>query len=219
MEVGKLTVQRRHTTGKGTARQLRAQGLVPGVCYGGNLEAPIHLTLSPKALKASLDPVRKANTVITLTVEDAGKSNEVIAMLKDYTVHPTRRDVTHVDLIAIDPNAFVEVEVPVILAGKFAGLIKGGQLNVVRHEIEVRCLPTNIPNRIDHDIHALDIGDVVHVSDLVLPEGVTAVSSPRLTIATCVATEADAAPAAAAATDAKKEPAKKEAPKKEAPKK
>src|SRR5678816_743674 len=96
-QVGKLTVSIRNTAGKGAATKLRAQGKVPGVCYGaspdGRIE-PMQIEVDVKALRAALDPVRKQNTVIDLTIEANGKSHRLHALVKDYQLHPTRRDIT-----------------------------------------------------------------------------------------------------------------------------
>lgn len=221
MEVGKLTVTRRTEMGKGESRRLRRSGLVPGVCYGGGLKAPLPVLLSPKALKLSLDPVKRQNTVIEVTVQQngGGADQKLMALLWDYQSHPIRREVTHVDLLAIDPEKPVEVEVPIELTGKPAGAVDGGQLHVVRHALLIKAKPAAIPGRILVDVTPLHIGEVIHVSDLSLPEGVEPAVPERLTIVTCVAPEAEelvptaeagaeAAAAPAAAAEAK--PEKKE---------
>jgi large subunit ribosomal protein L25 len=188
MEVGKLTVNRRYKTGKGVARSLRRQGLVPGICYGATVEEPIWITVDPKALKGSLDPLKRRNTVIDITVEDeAGGKVEIVAMLRDYQIHPIKRNVTHVDLVAIDTNKPVEALVPVELTGKSVGVVEGGQIHFERHAIEVWCTPANIPAKIELDISALDVGDVLHVYDLDIPENVEIHTPPHLSVVSCVA--------------------------------
>ncbi|HET6613818.1 MAG TPA: 50S ribosomal protein L25 [Kofleriaceae bacterium] len=215
MEVGKLTVTRRTDIGKGESRRLRKTGMVPGVCYGSGLETPLPVLLNPKELAASLDPVKRQNTVIEVTVNgETGGNATLMALLWDYQSHPIKREVTHVDLLAIDPEKAVEVEVPIELTGKAAGLVDGGQLHMVRHDLAVRCRPADIPGKILVDVTAMHIGDAIHVSDLTLPAGVEATLSERLTVVTCSAPEADVAPAAEggeaaaaapASTDAKSE--------------
>src|SRR5678816_4677424 len=100
-QVGKLTVSIRNTAGKGAATKLRAQGKVPGVCYGaspdGRIE-PLPIVVDVKALRAALDPVRKQNTVIDLTIDGTdGGSRKLHALVKEYQIHPLRRNITHVD--------------------------------------------------------------------------------------------------------------------------
>jgi large subunit ribosomal protein L25 len=108
MEVGKLTVTLRQNSGhKGAARQLRAQGKIPGVCYGASVNGkiePVAIVVDVKALRGALDPVRKQNTVIDLTIDDGGNKRSLHALVKEYQLHPIRREITHIDLLAIDPN-------------------------------------------------------------------------------------------------------------------
>jgi len=192
MEVGKLTVQLRSNKGKGVARRLRAAEMVPGICYGHQVEEPLAISLSPHELKGALDPEKRQNTVINMKVEDNGNTaRELTVMLREYQVHPIKRNVLHVDLVSIDADKNIEAEVPIRLVGKFKGLVQGGQLHVVRHDITVRCKPADIPNEFTLDITELDIGDVLHVSDLTLPENVSSVDSERLTIVTCTAPKAE----------------------------
>jgi large subunit ribosomal protein L25 len=217
MEVGKLTVQRRQQTGKGVARKLRAQGKIPGVCYGHELGEPVAIAVDTRALKASLDPVKRQNTVIDMTLEDDGQgSRAMTVMVKDYQIDTIRRELTHVDLIAIDTTREVVSEVPVDFAGKAKGLVLGGQLHVVRRTIQVQCTPGAIPDKVVVDISDLDIGGVIHVSDVEMPAGVAAHTPGHITLITCTAPDAgaeegtEAAPVAEAAkAPAAKAPAAK----------
>lgn len=196
MEVGKLTVNRRNKTGKGVSRKLRAQGRLPGICYGTSIE-PITVDLDGRAFRASLDPAKRQNTVIDLTIEDAGKQAQTLSvMVKDYQIHPIRREITHVDFVAVDLTQDVTVEVPLAFTGKAKGLTDGGTLHVVRHELVIRCKPADIPSQIEVDISNMGVGDVLHVSDLQLPAGATAAVSAQLTIITM------AAPASGGAAEA-----------------
>ncbi len=189
MEVGKLSVSLRHGRGKGPARRLRAHDLVPAVCYGDKLEKPLAITLDPKELKASLDPEKRANTVIEMEVLDGDKSIQTIkVMLKEYQIDSLRRNVTHVDLVAIDPEKTVHVEVPIDTVGRPLGVrVGGGQTLMVRHSLHVTCKPTDIPAKLVLDIENLDVGQALHLSDLTMPEGVTLVESEKLAIINCIA--------------------------------
>ena len=192
MEVGKLTVHVRKNISKGESRKLRAQGLVPGVCYGANLTAPLSVVVNPKELKGSLDPARGRNTVITVTVQDGqSQAAQLTAMLWEYQIDALRRHVTHVDLISIDPSKSLEVEVPIELLGKAIGTVDGGQLHVERHTLPVRCKPADIPVKFSIDISPLAIGDALHVSDLKMPAGVIAAIPESFTLVTCVAPKAE----------------------------
>lgn len=192
MEVGKLTVELRSGKGKGLSRRLRQEGMIPGVCYGHGLSAPLPVTVDPKALKASLDPVRGQNTVIDITVQDNGSAKHTVkAMVWEWQVHPLRRNLTHVDLIAIDPDKMIEVSVPIKLTGKAVGTVEGGQIHVVRHEVEIRAKPAEIPTEFVLDITPLDIGDALHVSDLEIPEGVELAVPESYSVVSCVAPKAE----------------------------
>lgn len=204
MEVGKLNVSLRTDKGKGYARRLRSQGLVPGICYGTLLEQPLPIVLDPKALKRALDPEKRHNTVINLTVEGSnGAGNrEMVVMLKDFQVGIIRRDVTHVDLIAIDPNQEVEIEVPIVLVGKPRGAVEGGQTHIVRREMTVSAKPADIPSKLELDISGLEIGDALHISDIVFPAGVEAMDAVELAVVTLVAPEKEEKPSEEAAAEA-----------------
>jgi large subunit ribosomal protein L25 len=192
MEVGKLNISLRKGTGKGEARRLRSQGLVPGVCYGAKLDAPLSVVVDPKELKGSLDPARGRNTVISVTVSANGQPHaQLTAMLWDYQIDTIRRSVTHVDLISIDPEKVIEVEVPLVWVGKAAGAIDGGVIHVERHTLPVKCRPADIPTQFEIDITPLHIGDAFHVSDVTMPAGVQAAVPTGFTLVTCTAPKAE----------------------------
>jgi large subunit ribosomal protein L25 len=206
MEFGKLTVEHRKHTGKNEARRLRASGRVPGICYGPGAP-PLPISLSARELKKALDPVKRQNTVIQLSLSpsDDGEARELTVMLKDYQVDPVRRDVQHVDLVVVDVNKEVTVEIPVVLVGRPLGVVDGGQLHTVLRTLLVSCKPADIPVKIEVNVSALKIGDAIHVSDVTMPAGVKAAVAGGQTIASVVAPKAEktaaeeAAEAAAAA--------------------
>jgi large subunit ribosomal protein L25 len=205
-QVGKLTVSLRTTSGTSAAKKLRASGKVPGVCYGaspaGRIE-PTPIEVDVKALRAALDPVRKQNTVIELTIDGNGSGKRQLhALVKEYQLDTIRREITHVDLLAIDPNKEVRAEVPLDFVGKPKGAIDGGQLRIVLRRLEVRAKPSEIPVKLPVDVSELDIGDVIHVSSIALPAGVNSVTHRDLAVVTCAAPEEEkieAAPTADAA--------------------
>jgi large subunit ribosomal protein L25 len=197
MEVGKLTVEVRSSVGhKGASRGLRTKGKVPGVCYGASVDgkiAPLPIIIDVKQLRGALDPVRKQNTVIDLTIQgEGGKTTSLHALVKEYQLHPLRREITHVDLLAIDPNKEVLADVPLEFVGKPKGTIEGGQLRIVLRKLEVRAKPNDIPVKLSVDVTPLEIGDVIHVSTIALPNGVTTVTGRDLAVVTCAAPEVDA---------------------------
>jgi large subunit ribosomal protein L25 len=203
MEVGKLTVTLRDRSGKGGARKLRAQGKVPGVCYGASVDGriePLPITVDVKQLRGALDPVRKRNTVISLTIEGGASPRSLHALVKDFQIDALRRDVTHVDLLAIDPDKEVRAEVPLEFNGKPKGTIDGGQLRIVLRTLSVRAKPSDIPVKLVVDVSPLEIGDVIHVSAIALPPGVASVTGRDLAVVTCAAPEEDKTPTTAEGT-------------------
>ena len=205
LEVGKLTVSLRDRSGKGDARKLRAQGRIPGVCYGASVEGriePLPITVDVKQLRGALDPVRKRNTVISLTIEGGASPRSLHALVKDIQVDTLRRDITHVDLLAIDPNKEVRAEVPLEFTGKPKGAINGGQIRIVLRSLTVRAKPADIPVKLEVDVSPLEIGDVIHVSTIALPAGVTSVTGRDLAVVTCAAPEEEKAAATTEAAPA-----------------
>jgi len=205
MEVGKLTVTLRTNAGhKGLARKLRAEGKVPGVCYGASVDGriePLPITITVKELRGALDPVRKQNTVIDLTIEGGASKRSLHALVKEYQVHPLRREITHVDLLAIDPNKEVTADVPLEFMGKPAGAINGGQVRIVLRKLEVRAKPSDIPIKLTVDVSPLEIGDVIHVSAIALPAGVASITGRDLAVVTCSAPEEEAVAATEVAVE------------------
>jgi large subunit ribosomal protein L25 len=174
--------------GKGGARALRRQNLVPAVVYGRGLE-PCAVTVEPKALKKAIATESGWNTLITLKGEGAFSGKVVI--LKDMQVDAIRRDVQHADFQVIDLKKKVHVLVPVHPVGKSEGEKVGGSLQIIRHELEVFCLPSAIPGAIEVDVTSLNIGDVLHVEDLVLPAGVEVPHEVNFTVITVTGHKAE----------------------------
>lgn len=178
-----LNVETRVRTGKGGSRKVRQDGLVPAVVYGKGVEA-LNLRLDPKALQKAVATEAGWNTLITL--KGNGPFDGLVVILKDMQIDAIRRNPMHVDFLAIDLNKTLAVMVPVQPVGKSQGEIEGGTLQLVRHEVEVYCLPTNIPTSIEIDVTALNIGEVVHIDELSLPEGVESQHDVNFTVLTVV---------------------------------
>ena len=171
MAQSQLTVTQRAGQGKGEARALRRQGLVPGVVYGKGT-ASCAVAVDPKALSQAIATKAGWNTLITL--QGAGPFDGKVVILKEMQLHPLRREPLHVDFQAVDLNQKVHVMVPVHAIGKSKGEKLGGQVQIIRHELEVVCLPDSIPESIDIDVSGLGIGVVVHINDIQFPAGVEA---------------------------------------------
>lgn len=186
MSQAELNVSTRTRLGKGGNRVLRREEQAPAVVYGKGME-PCSITIEPKAFKKALST--DINTLITLKGD--GPFDGKVVIVKEIKKHAIRRNIVHVDFMAIDLTKPVQVMVPVHTIGKSQGEKDGGSLQLIRHELEILCLPTAIPAAIEINVAALKIGAVVHVKDLQLPEGVKAPHDVNFTILTVagVATE------------------------------
>ncbi|MDC0709240.1 50S ribosomal protein L25/general stress protein Ctc [Stigmatella sp. ncwal1] len=204
-----LEAKPREGSGKGAARKLRAQGLVPAVVYGKHLEKPVHVAVNPKAVKQAINTPHKFNTLIQLKLDSA--THQVL--LKDYQTDPLSREILHVDFIDVRDNEQVKVNVPLVLTGKAAGIADGGLLSQIRRELELWALPQAIPEKIEVDVTPLKINQAIHINDLKLPQGVSVKTNVNYTVAVLSAPEReDAGVAAAAAASAATAPAAAAAP-------
>ena len=192
-----LVVESRANTGKGAARKLRAAGRVPAILYGQGWES-VPLTLDPRALEKVLKS-GGANTLLDLTVEGRSDLGSPVALVKELQRHPIRGTILHADLYQVDLTKTVEVEVPIHLLGKAKGIDFGGILEHSLREVALECLPRSIPASIEVDVSNMEIGDVIHVRDLVLPPGVSLVSDPDLGVVHVALPAAEETPVAAAA--------------------
>jgi large subunit ribosomal protein L25 len=178
-----LDVEPRIRTGKGGSRKVRRDGLVPAVVYGKGVEA-LNLRVDPKALQQAIATEAGLNTLITLKGD--GPFDGKVVILKDTQIDAIRREIQHVDFLAIDLQKKIAVMVPVQPRGKSVGEKEGGTLQMVRHELEVFCLPTKIPTAIEVDVTALQVGDSVHIDEVTLPAGVEVPHDVNFTVLTVV---------------------------------
>jgi large subunit ribosomal protein L25 len=236
-----LDAEFRETQGKGASRRLRHEGKVPAILYGGHLGARA-LTLSHQKLVLMLDNERFYSTILNLRVGDQTQA----AILKDVQRHPYKNAVVHVDFQRVEENEKIRISIPLHFKGASISpgvKTQGGMVSHMRNDVEVSCLPKDLPEFIEVDISGLSLNESIHLSQLKVPDAVTlvdlakedsaivAIHSPRAeepepTVAAAAGAPAEgaAAPAAAAgaaaAGDAKKaEPAKKDEAKKEPAKK
>jgi len=181
--VNALVAEVRDATGKGVARKLRAAGRIPAVVYGRGTESRA-ISVDPKALVQLLQKGGAGmNTLIELSVDGTAKT----VLVKELQRDPVRGRPLHTDFYLVDLDQKVEVSVPIHLIGRPEGVELGGILDHPLREIELECLPRAIPESIDVDVSALDVGDSIHVRDLELPEGVSVQSDVNLAVASVVA--------------------------------
>jgi len=193
MATSQLTVNSRAKAGKGISRSLRRSGMIPAVVYGQGME-PCPISVDPKALDKAIATDSGWNTLITLKGDGPFDGKQVI--LKDLVCDPIRRDTLHADFHAVNLTKKGHVMVPVQPVGKSLGEKEGGNLEVIRHELEVTCLPTAIPQAIEIDVTAMNIGDVLHVNEITPPAGVEIPHEVNFTVLTCTGHKAEAAEAA-----------------------
>jgi large subunit ribosomal protein L25 len=176
-----LSAELRSKTGTGATRQLRRSGRLPAVVYGRRDETE-SLTLDTQELVRLLTEIRAATTVIDLEVGDE-KPRRVL--IREIQRHPFRSDLLHVDFFEIRADVKIKVQVPLHLEGEAYGVEMGGILQQIRHELEVECLPNEIPPDFKVDVTDLDIGNSIHISDVEL-SGVTILDDAGLTVCTVV---------------------------------
>lgn len=193
-------------TGKGECRSLRRDKRTPAVVYSpklGNINFSIR-----EADAVKFSRIEFESSILTLKSEDS-KINGIKVLRKDYTVHPVNRRPLHMDFYAVDMSEVVRVNIEIKFDGKSEGEKEGGVFNAVRRELEVECLPNEIPSHILVDISALPLDGSIHVSDLTVPSNVKVITAPELTVCTVAEVREEvAAPAEAAegeATEDKKE--------------
>jgi large subunit ribosomal protein L25 len=183
-----LPAELRERAGKGASRELRRDGRVPAVIYGGK-EDPLTIHVEAKELVRQLGTGHFMNSIVM--VEVGGKT--VRALPKDVALHPVTDRPLHVDFLRLAKDDKIHVEVPVVFINEEAspGLKKGGVLNVVRHDLELVCDADRIPDDISIDVTGLEVGDSIHISQVNLPAGsVSAITDRDFTIATIVAPSA-----------------------------
>ena len=183
-----LPAEARDRAGKGASRALRRDGRVPAVVYGEKKE-PLSIHVEEKLLTRMLHTGHFMNSVVMIDFK--GKAHRTLPKAVDF--HPVTSRPIHVDFLRIGEHTKVTVAVPVRFYNEeeAPGLTRGGVLNVVQHELELTCDAAHIPNEIHIDLTGLEIGDSIHISEVKLPDGVTAANAEEdFTVATIVAPSA-----------------------------
>ncbi len=181
-----LEARKRDEFGKERVKKARRKGLIPGIVYGKNIEN-IPIYIEKTAILKLMKEEAKESMLIKLKVN----SDTYNVVLRDIQYHPVTYDVLHVDFHAIQMDKPIEVTVKVHLVGQAVGVSKGGILEFETRELDVRCLPTNIPDAIEVDVSELDINQVIKVKDIKPPEGVEILEDPETVIAAVVYEEVE----------------------------
>jgi large subunit ribosomal protein L25 len=183
MEKITIHAEKREETGKGKARSLRRKEMIPAILYRGGGSLPIKLP--KKEITQFINTTAGEQTMINLQFQDGENK---LALMKDYQIDPTKRELLHADFFEVSLTEKVKVSVHVSTVGEPIGVKRdAGILQNVLREIEVECLPDKIPSHIKVDISALEIGQSSHVSDLNLGEDVRILTDPEAVIANVIA--------------------------------
>jgi large subunit ribosomal protein L25 len=184
MERPALSAEIREGVGKGKAKKLRAQGLIPAVFYGPRTQS-ISLVIDSKEFVKTLQTEAGENVLIDLTIRKGDHSEQKVVMVKDLQLDPLQGTTLHTDFYEVTMDEIVTVEVPIHLVGKPEGIKMGGILEQIRRAIQIQCLPGDIPKKIDVDVSSLKIGDSIHVQNIQVEKG-KILFDTNFTIATVV---------------------------------
>src|SRR5579872_143369 len=191
-----ILAEPRDSRGKNEARRLRARGLAPAVLYG-TVREPVAVSISPKEIGRILHSNTGHNTIFNLDVQ--GKENTPV-MIVDWQDDPIKSTLLHVDLKRIDLTRRIVVKVPMYTTGEAKGVkLQGGLLEAITREIEIECLPEDIPERFTVDVSELMMGQSVRAADVPMTGSMKLLGSPENVIAHVVAIKAEVAPAEAEA--------------------
>lgn len=165
MEQKVISFNIRNERKKGPVKRLRKQGIIPSVIYGHH--EPVAISINRKEFYNNFKTVSES-TIITLK----SKNNSYDVLVKDFQEDVLKDEITHIDFFEIERGKTLKTHVPVHLTGTSIGVREGGVLEALTHEIEIECLPKDLPHDISIDITRLNIGDSIHVSDIEGIEGV-----------------------------------------------
>jgi large subunit ribosomal protein L25 len=180
MKTIELTVERRSTKGKNEARRTRASKRIPAVVYGAGKET-VPITVDTRALSDAFRGGAGENAIFLLKLQGSDQSRH--AMIKEFQRDPVTRRPVHLDFVRVLMDTKIRVGVPVEIVGIARGVkVDAGILDIVTREIEVECLPGNIPDNLPVDVSDLGIGDALRVSAIQAPEGVEILEDPERVI-------------------------------------
>jgi large subunit ribosomal protein L25 len=192
MEVITVTGQVRKNRGKGSCRQLRRNGRIPGILYGGETTRPVSLDV--KTFKNLLSSGLRENTIFQFNLEGEDRK-ECRVLMRELQIHPATRALLHVDLYEVSMDKEVVVNVPIVLTGNAIGVAQEeGLLHHQLKELSLACLPGLIPEHIEVDVSELHMGDAVHVKDLKLAEGIKVLTDHEETVVSIAAPAKEEAP-------------------------
>ena len=174
-----LKADQRARTGSGVLKQMRREGFVPSVIYGGGTENQ-NVKVHAKTFRDMLNNAASDSILVNLDVEGAGTQ---LAFLQDVQHNALTKEILHVDFLAVSETTSITANLPLELTGESVGVQEGGLLEHMLHSIEVSCLPKDLPESILADVSHLAIGEALHVGEMTLPEGVTPTANADVVVA------------------------------------
>jgi len=196
LETLEIQADTRDPGSKQTARRLRRSGKIPGILYGPKTQS-IALELNKKEFSSRVAGLEGSHLVRLKS--DSASLVDKVALVKEMQFHPITGEVVHADLYEVDLTARIRVQVPLHFVGKAVGVVRGGILQPIVREIEVECLPLDIPGFFNVEVSGLDIGDSAHIEDLTMPEGIKAIYESNLALVAVVPPTVEEAPTPTAA--------------------
>ena len=160
-------------------RALRREGLIPAALYGHDGANSLSLTIPAKEAQMLLRKAAINNTLIDLTIPDRSWKGK--ALIREVQAHPWKKTLNHLSFFTVSAKQTVEIVVPVILTGNAAGIKEGGIVEQIMTELNISCFAGNIPESIEIDVTDFEIGSILHVGEIILPEGATVLDDPERT--------------------------------------
>ena len=179
--------------GNGPARRLRQAGQIPAVLYGPKTESVL-LSVNRSDLDLALKKGRSGQIILNLVVQDNGETYTRPAMIKELQLHPVSRNYLHIDFYEINLDRKITLGIPIVTVGSSVGVERGGILQIIRRELEVECLPFEVPESIEIDITDLDMGDSIHVKDISMDGEVELLGESNLTVLTVLSPKLEEEP-------------------------
>jgi len=182
LDIIEFKTKTRETTGNGPARALRREGMFPAILYSRKTE-PVKLSVDTVEFETAIKGCNIGQILFNIVIEgDEGAART--AMIKELQSHPVSRDLLHADFFEVEMDRKIKVKVPVVINGKSVGVEMGGIQQVVRRELEVLCLPLEIPESIEIDVTELGVGDSIHVEEIPLAGDVEIATEVNFTVVT-----------------------------------
>ena len=183
MNLIEIKTKIRTTTGNGPARRLRMSGQIPAVLYGPKTESVL-LSVNKNDLELLFKKGGIGQVVLNLVIQKNGETTTRPAMIKELQTHPVSRNLIHIDFYEIKMDQKITAKIPVVTTGIAKGVELGGILQIIRRELEVECLPLEVPESIEIDISDLDVGDSIHVGKIRLESELEFLEDDNYTVVT-----------------------------------